>query len=315
MLSGNGVNVDRVKTDFQEICKNFRKSNIELDQYDSNLDKIYRLRAVLKSLSISYDLELTLHNLNFQEQMLLQDRKYFKNVIDLSIRKLLYDIFHVNRKIGELCNVIRELNKANINLKVDVSSILRCHPSFNIMTKNRFSLIDIEKIFEETIFNITVLDEIMIEFGAFLKNLMIGDIEIGNLNLSMTTQFNKLFLEYNRQVAGLKEIVEYHKTHMFKTVNDHSGILNNRKHGRNKLREIVTQVMKKSGNKADALEEEEVTLDQVVEELDQDVEESDDSDNSSDKLTNVINKVAVLQQQNAHELQQQSENLNNDHAE
>lgn len=99
------------------------------------------------------------------------------------------------------------------------------------MNKSRFTLADIEKIFNETIFNITVLNEILDEFRELLNNLTLQSdtgVDVGNLNLSMTTQFNKLFLEYNRQVIGLKEIIEFHKNHMMRTMHDHIEIMNNR---------------------------------------------------------------------------------------
>ena len=234
-----------IKVRFDLVAKMFRNTLIELDHYNSKLSKVHRLKHILNSLSISYDLELTINNLRFQEEMLIHDRDYYQRVVNISLKKLFYDVYYVNKKISDLCKMIKEVNIATASMRGHADQIGKCKPLYDIFTKNQFTLVDIEKIFDETCYNINILDRILEEFKVFIIDLNIqGEtgIEVGNLNLSVTTQFNKLMLEYNRQITGMQEIISFHFEHLKTTLKGQNSISGTGKHYRNQLSKLVQMV-------------------------------------------------------------------------
>lgn len=290
--------VDELRGQHLEIDRLFRTTNKELMRYDTKLSHVYQLRHTLYSLSDTYDLELTINNLEFQEKILVHDRNYFMTVVGFSLKKYLFDLYYSNSRIAQLCLMFRELHSASLNLKVDIREITGCRPKFNIMSKAHFTLRDIGNISDDTIHNIDILDSILNKFRCFADNLDITKdtgVEINSLNLSMVTQVNKLILEYNQQVRGLTEIIEFHTGHIKKVLRDNAGMKTHHEMYRERFRKLVDMV--RDANKRKENEKKEAENDAVNEkETTVSVEtpkESQDEEHQEEKKKHTIDKTKV----------------------
>lgn len=200
-------NSDRLLSNTSDIISNIEKLNgkVEIIRKKSNsITKALGDFATRKSLNLDKSIEY----LNFQEQIMLNEKNYYKKIKTLLIEKLYSDLYSTAEYTIMLLSSLDNLDIENNDDKKNV-----LHKMVPIKNLGKKSINNIKPLVSSINTNLELISKLINLFDNFIqktnKENTDNNLHCNNYYVSLNNKCNHMILQHNKNYEETCETIEY----------------------------------------------------------------------------------------------------------